>query len=479
MKVFLGNSPWIKKGYYGVRAGSRWPHFEKENHQYMPFPFFLAYAAALLEKHNIKTLLVDGIAERISDSEFFRRINVFGPDLIVLEVSTVSLDKDLETARYLKESIDRDIKIVFCGLHYGMYKADFLKEHEFVDFVLKGEYEYTLLELVQSLDKNLPLDNILGIVYRGNKSIIKDNPFRSSLKDLDKLPWPARHFLPKDGYEDLPEILPRPMAQMWSSRGCPYQCVFCAWPQIMYGDSTYRVRDPIDIVDEMEYLVKEHGYKSIYFDDDTFGIGKERVLKMCREIKRRKLNIPWAMMTRADAMDKEMLESMADCGLCAIKYGVESGDQELINNSGKNLSLDRVETIVKITKNLGLKLHLTFMLGIMGETEKTVKRTVNFLFKLDPDSAQFSLATPFPGSKYYEILAKKGYLMSSKLSDYDGAKSAVIRTEKLSAENLQKQFEFICKKWNKHLRWRKFKEEGLRYIINKLNCYLRNYFKRK
>ena len=109
-------------------------------------------------------------------------------------------------------------------------------------------------------------------------------------------------------------------------------------------------------------------------------------------------------------MDKEMLESMADCGLCAVKYGVESGTQELINNSGKNLSLARVEYIVKITKKLGLKLHLTFMLGIMGETDETIKNTDKFLFKLDPDSAQFSIATPFPGSRYYEMLVKKSFI---------------------------------------------------------------------
>ena len=135
MKVFLGNSPWAKKGYYGIRAGSRWPHFEEEHHEYMPFPFFLAYAAAVLEEYDFDVLLVDGIAEGISESEFVSKITSFGPDLILLEVSTISIEVDLALLRKLRKSAGKDTKIAVCGLHAYMYEPSFLKENHTVDFI--------------------------------------------------------------------------------------------------------------------------------------------------------------------------------------------------------------------------------------------------------------------------------------------------------------------------------------------------------
>lgn len=477
MKVFLGNAPWKKEGYYGVRAGSRWPHFEKESHSYMPFPFFLAYAAALLEKNNFDVLLVDGVAERIGEAEFFNRIKTFQPDLIVLEVSTVSIDVDLEIARKLRKNLSPDIKIAFSGLHYGMYNEEFLRQYEFIDFVLKGEYEYTLLELTQCLNKGVALDGVIGLIYRDFQGAIHDNPRRPPIQDLDNLPWPARHLLPKDRYEDLPGILPKPTAQMWASRDCPYQCIFCAWPQIMYRENRYRVRNSADVVDEMAYLVKEQGFKSVYFDDDIFGIGRERTLKICQEIKKRNLDILWAIMARADTLDEETLKAMVDSGLRAVKYGVESGAQELINNAGKNLNLKRVAQTVKITKELGINVHLTFMFGLPGETRDTIKRTIDFALQLDPDSLQFSIATPFPGSKYFEMLDERGYIVSKNFQDYDGYSRAVIRTESLSPKDLEEALSYAYETWQRHLFWRTLKRNRSKYLVKGI-CHPIRGFKR-
>ncbi len=451
MKIFLGNAPWKKKGYYGVRAGSRWPHFEEEHHRYMPFPFFLAYAAALLERNNFDVLLVDGVAERMDEADFFNRIKIFRPDLIVLEVSTLSLNADLETAKRLREDLGPAAKIVFCGLHYGMYNRDFLGQYDFVDFILKGEYEYTLLELAQCLNAGTGLNKILGLIYSDSQGAINDNPYRSPLKDLDNLPWPARHFLPKDGYEDLPRILPRPTAQMLASRGCPYQCIFCAWPQIMYRENLYRMRGPVDVVDEMAYLIKEEKFNSIYFDDDIFGMGKERTLNICRQITKRGLNTPWAIMARVDILDEEVLKAMADSGLRAVKYGVESGAQELINNSGKNLDLSKVAETVEITKQLGINVHLTFMFGLPGETKDTIKKTIDFALLLEPDSLQFSIATPFPGSRYFQMLDEKGYIVNKNWQDYDGYSRAVIKTDNLSPEDLEGALRYAYESWQEYL----------------------------
>jgi len=402
----------------------------------MPFPFFLAYAAAVLERQEgVDVLLVDGVAEKMTDDEFLGRVQAFRPDLVVLEVSTISIDVDLACARNVR-SLCPNAKIAFCGLHTYMFEREFLKQHDCVDFVMKGEYEYTLKDLVGALSSGQPLSDVPGILYRSNVDIVFTGD-RPLVQDIDEMPWPARHFLPMDEYCDTPGEIPTPSVQMWASRGCPYRCVYCAWPQIMYGSNTYRARDPVAVVDEMEYLVKEMGFKSIYFDDDTFNIGKQRILKMCSEIDRRRLKAPWAIMARADTMDRELLTALKRAGLRGLKYGVESGSQEILDRCGKALDLEKVKQVVKLTKQMDIWVHLTFMFGLPGETRDTMGKTIDLALSLDPDSLQFSIATPWPGTAFYKDLEKKGFLMSRDFSKYDGSKVAVIRTEALSTADLE------------------------------------------
>ncbi|MBU1626798.1 radical SAM protein [bacterium] len=450
-RIFLGNVPWRKEGYYGVRAGSRWPHFETCDEEYMPFPFFLAYATALLEENGFECLLLDGIAENIPEDEFISRAKDFKPDLVLLEVSTISIDIDLFYAQKLKDISDGTSKIALSGLHTDMFKSNFLKQHSFIDFILQGEYELTLLELARNLSTGGDLNKIMGLILRGCDGNIIINPRRPVIEDLDSLPWPARHHLKLDRYNDRPGAIPKISAQVWASRGCPFNCVFCAWPQIMYGNNKYRVRNPIDVLDEVEYLVKELNVKSIYFDDDTFNIGKSRILKICDEFIKRKLDIPWAIMARADTADEEMLIAMKKAGLYALKYGVESASQTILDNTEKRLDIEKVKKIIKITKELDINVHLTFCLGLPGENKETLNKTIDLACELSPDSLQFSIVTPFPGSKYFNILDSKGMIVSKNWSDYDGYSKAVIKTEHLSAKELEDGLKEAYRRWDQHL----------------------------
>lgn len=460
MKIFLGNSPWSKKGFYGVRAGSRWPHFEKETTEYMPFPFFLAYAAALLEEDGFEVLLVDAIAEKISEEQFVRKIEAFGPDLILLEVSTISIAVDLALAKKLRKKLSRSVKLALCGLHALMYKTNFLEENQSVDFVLFGEYEYTIQELIVALTDGKPLGDIGGLIFRLSSGEVVKNPRRPLISDLDKLPWPARHFLPIFNYHDEPGSIPTPSVQIWTSRGCPFKCIYCAWPQIMYGDNSYRTRRPARVVDEIEWLIDRWGFKSFYIDDDTFNIGKERVLEFCRLLRERHVNVPWAAMARADKMDREMLEEMVKSGLAAIKYGVESASQELIDRSGKNLDLQQALRVIKMTREMGVKFHLTFMFGLPGETEKTIEETIRMARELDPESLQFTICTPFPGSAYYYLLEKEGCILTRDWSRYDGYSTSVIRSEDLGPGELEKALHNAENAWSGHIKARRFIGRG-------------------
>ncbi len=462
MKIFLGNAPWSKEGnkengkkdHYGVRAGSRWPHFERRTSPYMPFPFFLAYAAALLKKNGFNVLLIDAIAERISQKEYFNRMNEFSPNVVVHEVSTASIKTDVSQAGRVKELLPES-KIIFCGAHHGMYDPKFLDEHSFIDYVCEGEFEFTLLELAQRLKDRSSLEGVEGLLYRGADGAVKNS--RRPLGKLDDLPWPAREYLPMKNYWDNPGGIPSPSLQIHTSRGCPFTCSFCVWPQIMYGGNKYRMRNPKDVVDEIEHCVSEYGIKSFYFDDDTFNIGKKRVLALCEELIGRGLALPWAAMARADTADREMLERMKAAGLVSIKYGVESADQEILNNSGKRLKLDVAVKTIRETMELGIKCHLTFTFGLPGETKETIEKTMGLVDRLNPDTLQFSIVTPFPGSRLYREMEEKGYLLSDNFDDYDGSNKAVIRTDALSANDLE---DALCKA-NEHWMDRTFKKKIL------------------
>jgi len=474
MKILLLNTPWYMDGYYGVRAGSRWPHFEKYNedgsYPYMPFPFYLGYAASLLLKNKYDVEIIDGVALHLSDEELITKVKDSNADIIVQEVSTPTTNRDLDYSKEFKK-INPDAFIIYCGPNALMNNETFLQDHQEVDLVIYGEYEHTLLNVIKKYDKEIiNLTGLAGIIFRKDDMVVKNKP-ASLIENLDTLPWPAREMLPMDKYLDTVGILPEPSLQVWASRGCPYNCNFCLWPQIMYMGRNYRVRHPLDVASEIESCVKKWNFKSFYFDDDTFNIGKSRILELARAIKQKNLNLPFAVMARADTMDEEQLVALKDAGLVSLKYGVESGVQELVNNCGKGLNLEKVREIVSLTKKLDIKVHLTFSFGLPGETSETVEKTISFAKELDPDTLQFSIITPFPGSSYYQELDKKGYILTKKWEEYSGYTSAVIRTDHMSKVDLENALKKANREWyiHEHLKNKEFYGANLRGNLEPFN----------
>jgi radical SAM superfamily enzyme YgiQ (UPF0313 family)/MoaA/NifB/PqqE/SkfB family radical SAM enzyme len=447
MKILLANLPWKKGGLWGVRAGSRWPHIKTTQEKgYLPFPFFLAYASSLLKREGFEVTLIDSLAQELPVGAFLKAVSMEKPDLLVAETSTPSLWNDLA----ILQKLPKELPVALCGPEANIRDLNFLSQHQFIHYVFTGEYELALLELVQRLEAKQNLSGLRGLIYRDHGNF-KANPPRPLLEDLDELPWPLRDSLPMEKYNDTPGGIPFPSVQMWSSRGCPYQCLFCIWPQLMYHKNRYRTRKIVKVVDEMEYLVKEKGFKSIYFDDDTTNIGKLRMIEFAEEIKRRGIHVPWAMMARADLMDEDILEQLRSAGLFAVKYGVESAEQTLLDRICKNMDLRKTERMIRFTQSLGIKTHLTFSFGLPGETQETIRKTIDFAKTLDPDSLQFSIATAFPGTSYYQALEQKGHIVSRDFSDYDGNFKSMLRTESLTPKDLEKAKRQADEIWRAHV----------------------------
>lgn len=464
MKVLLVNLPWQVQGIWGVRAGSRWPHIKDASEDcYLPFPFFLAYAASLLQKNAIDITIIDAIAEQLSEDKFIEKIARLDFDILVTETSTPSIRNDLNI---LQKIASHNIPIVLCGPHSEIYQPEFLEKYSFIKYILYGEYELTLLELVKNLKDNKDLSRVNGLIWRRGCEVIK-NPARS-LFDINILPWPHRETLPIEKYFDLPGNIPYPSVQMLASRGCPFGCNFCLWPQVLYQGNRYRTRNIDDVINEMEHLIKNKGFKSVYFDDDTFNIDKQRMLSFSQAIKDRGLEkTPWAIMARADLMDEEILTAMKSAGLKAVKYGVESSNQSLIKNYSKNMDLKRTTRMIKMTKDLGIKVHLTFCFGVSGENRETIQRSIEYAARLEPNSVQFSLLTPFPGTALFEELDKQGRILTKDWSKYDGHHCCVFKPDNLSPRELEEAKAEGYEVWAEHTR----KRMGLHKKIDKFFIY--------
>lgn len=450
MKVALVNPPWSRPGHYGVRAGSRWPHFEADGTNYMPYPFYLGYTASLLENDGFEICLLDGCATRETDAGFLERVRAFHPDVIVQENSTASIDVDLRWAETFRR--ETSARILMTGHHVGQMR-DGLEKHPFLDALAGGEWEYTVLEFCQRLRDGRSLDGTLGLSHRGAGGRGKTEERRPNIARLDDLPFPHRRTLDMSLYADNPMDQPTPSAQLLASRGCPYKCDFCVWPQVVYEDNKYRTHSARRMADEVEHLFRgsPFPYASYYFDDDTFNIGDKRLSEFADELVSRGLGkIPWSAMCRADTLKKPTLEKLRGAGLCAVKYGVESGNQDIVNGIQKNLDLVKLRDMVAFTHSLGIRTHLTFSFGHIGETPETMRQTLDLALELDPYSVQFSIATPFPGTRFYDYAAKNGLLKTLDYSAYDGMSKGVVRTEKLSAEELEAFMEHAHEVWTRH-----------------------------
>ncbi|HOT01264.1 MAG TPA: radical SAM protein [Acidobacteriota bacterium] len=451
MRVYLANPPWTEEGKddrYGVRAGSRWPHFEDSISSYCPFPFFLAYTAALLERNTITVRLRDSIAEKDSLPVFLNDVASFRPDLIIIETSTPSIHSDLDLCRTLGNRWP-DLKIALAGPHSEMFTPAFMSDHSGIFAVLIGEYEHIALELAQALESGQSLDSVAGLIYRHGDSVVC-TPARSLIENLDELPFPARHLLNMDQYQDLFCELPGPSLQIIASRGCPFQCIFCSWPQVMYGSHRYRVRSAANILDEIEQSLERYNIRSIYFDDDTFNIGEQRVIDIANEFLRRGIHVPWAVMARADTMTEAMLRRMKAAGLAAVKYGIESTTQSILDRAKKKLDLRKAEEVIGLTRSLGIKVHLTFCFGLPGETKDTINQTIDDAIRLNPDSVQFSIVTPYPGSEYFDTLDREGRILTKDWREYDGGSQAVFETDTLSRADLAEALRVAYLRWQMH-----------------------------
>lgn len=373
-------------------------------------PLDLAYIASLLrDKHQIKLLDANALNYDINQTLF--EIKQFGPEILIL--TSTPIDRwEVPSHAHIKLLIDTLIKIInklnikhiiLTGAH-GSLTPDWILQNTKVDFVVRGEPELTVLNLVNVILNNEDLKNVKGISFFDDGKIFhtEDAP---RIKNLDDLPFPAYDLLPMERYKYTGPDLPQPFTLMISSRGCPFQCIYCL--KVM-SKGLWISRSPENIVAEMKYLADNFSIKSIYFQDWEFMIDKNRVEKICDLIIKSNLKIIWGCNGRAADITDNLAKKMYQANCRRINIGFESGSQKILDLAKKNIKIEDMERAISICKNSNIKIGLYSILNLPGEDKTTIKESIEFLARNNIETiCSPNLPIPYFGTPLFEILKKE------------------------------------------------------------------------
>lgn len=380
-------------------------------------PLGLAYLAATLEKKGYDVSVLDAFALQQSWTDFENSVKAADADVIGIGGMTPVIDN---TYRAMKICRPYCKHLIIGGPHATIFKESIFEKAPEADFAVYGEGEETFAELADRLSLAKGADGIAGTVNR--RAV---NPPRSLIQNLDHLPFPARHLLPNDRYNYI--FAKRKMVTtMFTSRGCPYQCIFC--DKSVFG-SKCRFRSSENVLDEIGEILDRFKDVSIIFYDDLFTLDKERVIRICEGILGRGFKFDWKCEGRVDRIDSEMLGWMKKAGCSMIAYGVESGNQAGLDYLKKNTKVETIRKAFSLTHQSGIGTMAYFILGIPVETFEDEIRTINFAKEIDPDYAQFSVLSPFPGTELYEMAIKDGSyreISAKSPADKDLKKPAIL-----------------------------------------------------
>ena len=396
-------------------------------------PFGLACIAAVLKQNDIPVKILEANAHDLNHEQIKQAIKEHNPDIVGV-TATTSL---IEEAHDIAKLCDKKIKVIVGGIHASSLPVETLEKFQRFDYLLKGEGEFAMLELV----KGKAISKIKGLYYRKNGKIKANKP-RELMTDLDSLPFPARELLPMDKYFSA-GAKSQPSDYILSSRGCPYNCIFCA-DHLVHGKK-FRYRSPQNIIKEIEEIYKR-GAKDFDFIDDNFTMLPERVDKFCDLMIKKGLNkkVTWrcANGIRVDRITPKLLRKMKRAGCYMVSLGIESGNEQILTNMKKAINLDKVKRAVRWCNEIGIETRGLFMFGNLGENEKTMRDTIDFAKSLNLDTATFHITIPFPNTDYWKIVKKEGSIYPENYRDYIAYGNVIFQHGELNDKlliNMQKK----------------------------------------
>jgi anaerobic magnesium-protoporphyrin IX monomethyl ester cyclase len=398
----------------------------------------LAGLAAVLEQVGYTTEILDCIAEEMTWDGFRDYLEHYRPRYLVTNVTASTLTNDLQTTFLAKPLGATTIAI---GSHVTPMAVETLKNFPSLDVVIRLEPEYTLRELVKTLDEGKTLHGVQGTVFRADNEIVV-NPDRPFIPDLDDLPMPLYHKLPLQKYR-IP-MIKGPYCFVVTSRGCTAGCRFCI-KHVMW-QNTVRSHTPERILAEMKELVRL-GITNIHFYADLFTVDRAVVVELCKLILQDGLKVRWTCNSRVDYIDKEMFHLMAAAGCWMISWGLESGSPEVLKRMHKGIKPEKTREALALSHQLGIKNWGYFIIGMPGETLETIDETIAFAKSLPLTLALFHIAAPYPGTPFYYEAVENGWIKAARWEDMDMDRTTALNYPHLSNRDLEYHAKRAFREW--------------------------------
>lgn len=393
-------------------------------------PVGLATLAAIARKKG-EVRLIDGNVEQMHLKDLLQDIQDFDPDLVVVNTGFPSIDADMDMAHSIK-NVYPNLTFLGFGLYFTLLEEKGFNNYPYLDFAIIGEPEETFEELldVMSAERD-QYDKVKGIIYRDSSGVVVTLS-RTLIKDIDKIPFPDRSLLQTNKYK-LPHNN-RPFTLINSSRGCPYQCIYCIVSP--YYGRQIRAHSIDYVMEEIRECVGKYQIKDMLFWEEVFTLEKNRIMTLCDAICQENLSISWAATTRVDRLDEEIVMKMKEAGCYLLGLGIESGDQAILDNAKKNIKLEQIIKAVELCKKAGIKTMGHFIFGLPGETRITASKTIKFMSELGLDYMQSYCAVPYPKTELGELARKKNWICATRWSDYDFGGDSILHTETMMPEDV-------------------------------------------
>jgi radical SAM superfamily enzyme YgiQ (UPF0313 family) len=398
-------------------------------------PLGLYYLAGVLKSNDVSVSIFDFNLELPSRTDFHEYMDRLKPRIVGVTSYTFNFSAAKEIINEVK-IVDPSIVSVMGGVHASALPEDVLHGVPSIDYVIVGEGELTFLEVCQRILNGGTLEGVQGVAQRVETGVIVSPP-RDLISDLDELPIPDRQLLPFNRY---------PLALVQTSRGCPYSCIFCLINRF-YGRNT-RQRDAVSVADECEGLVKRFNAEKFFFFGDSFTFNPDWVEEFCDEIIRRRLKIIWGCETRVDNVSLPMLKKMRRAGCIEVQYWIDYGDESVLKNLGKNITLECVSDAVNWAKEAELFTGGFFIFNVPGEDEDTIENTFNLIQRVPLDAIEVNLLTPYPGTPIWEEPERYGMRITDTNYDNYTTKKYVMENLSFPSKRFIPVFKTLLKRLN-------------------------------
>ncbi len=433
MKILFVDSPptldWTPSSRF-TKGGRRWPSLTVTGEK--TYCYLNLSAAAVARERGHQVYYIDCQAEGVALPELLDKVKNIDPDLAVFYVEQIKVNVDFAIIKQLKRW--QKAKVVFVGPFVTPLDREVLTLSPFLDFVIRGEYDYAVADLAETMGNGGKIEDIPGITWRDGEEISQGKP-ANRLTDLNSLPIPAYDLIDFNNYTES-VFINHPAAAMATSRGCPYKCMYCWFPQTIYSHR-WVAQSPERMFEEVRYMVERFGVREIKIDDDTFEIDRQRVVDFCELLIRHHVKVAWAPQCRPDLVDEELLRIMKRAGCIRILWGCESASQEVLDKMKKGFKVADIEKATHLSQKLGIEVLNCFMLGFPWDTEETIRQTIEFAYELNAEFTQFAIPTPLPGTEFYKLAKENGYVKATEWDYFDGSHRAAVSYPQLSHETLE------------------------------------------